>query len=381
MPRLWKRPDPRGDPQDYDQEHAVDRAKLRQFLAATQPDTCETLGLDGEGPKHARFLRRLQGEIARRGVVDVLRAGIRHGPAQVTLFYGAPTPDNAQAVERFAANIFSVTRQLRYSRANIALALDMAVFINGLPLATFELKNTLTRQTVLDAVQQCRRDRNPREPLFQFGRCAVHFAVDDHEARFCAHLKGKDSWFLPFNKGRDDDPGNPPNPHGLATDYLWRETFSKKRLTDILENYAQIVEKKDDKTGKKRREQIFPRYHQLDVVRRLLADVVENGVGKRHLIQHSAGSGKSNSIAWLAHQLVGLERDPGAGHDMARRVEGAYQGKALFDSVIVVTDRRVLDQQIRDRRSRQRLRRFEAVSEGREEDHYHHGAEVSVRAQ
>ena len=338
----------RGDPRDYDQEHAVDRAKLRQFLAATQPDTCETLGLDGEGPKRARFLRRLQGEIARRGVVDVLRAGIRHGPAQVTLFYGAPTPDNAQAVERFAANIFSVTRQLRYSRANTALALDMAVFINGLPLATFELKNTLTRQTVLDAVQQYRRDRDPREPLFQFGRCAVHFAVDDHEARFCTRLKGKGSWFLPFNKGCEDGAGNPPNPHGLATDYLWRETFAKKSLTDILENYAQIVEQKDDRTDGKRREQIFPRYHQLDVVRRLLADVAENGVGKRYLIQHSAGSGKSNSIAWLAHQLVGLERDPGARHDMAHPGEGAYQGKALFDSVIVVTDRRALDQQIRD---------------------------------
>ena len=339
-----------GDPRDYDREHAVDRAKLRQFLAATQPDLRETLGLDGEGPKHARFLRRLQGEIARRGVVDVLRAGIRHGPAQVALFHGAPTPDNAQAAERFAANIFSVTRQLRYSRAKTALALDMAVFINGLPLATFELKNMLTRQTVLDAVQQYRRDRDPREPLFQFGRCAVHFAVDDHEARFCTHLKGKGSWFLPFNKGRDDGAGNPPNPRGLATDYLWRETFSKQSLTDILENYAQIVEKKDDKTGGKRREQIFPRYHQLDVVRRLLADVAENGVGKRYLIQHSAGSGKSNSIAWLAHQLVGLERDPdaGAGRDMARPVEGAYQGKALFDSVIVVTDRRALDQQIRD---------------------------------
>ena len=338
----------RGDPRDYDREHAVDRAKLRQFLAATQPDTCETLGLDGEGPKRARFLRRLQGEIARRGVVDVLRAGIRHGPAQVTLFYGAPTPDNAQAVERFAANIFSVTRQLRYSRANTALALDMAVFINGLPLATFELKNTLTRQTALDAVQQYQRDRDPRELLFQFGRCAVHFAVDDHEARFCTRLKGKGSWFLPFNRGCKDGAGNPPNPHGLATDYLWRETFAKKSLTDILENYAQIVEKKDDRTGGKRREQIFPRYHQLDVVRRLLADVAENGVGKRYLIQHSAGSGKSNSIAWLAHQLVGLERDPGAGRDMARPGEGAYQGKALFDSVIVVTDRRALDQQIRD---------------------------------
>ncbi|NMA19906.1 MAG: type I restriction endonuclease subunit R, partial [Lentisphaerae bacterium] len=247
-------------------------------------------------------------------------------------FYGTPTPGNVKAAERFAANIFSVTRQLRYSRNETALSLDMVVFINGLPIATFELKNKLTKQTVLDAVQQYQRDRDPKELLFQFGRCVVHFAVDDHEVRFCTHLKGKESWFLPFNKGMNDGTGNPPNPHGLATDYLWKETLSKEGLTDILENYAQIVEEKDEKTGKKKRKQIFPRYHQLKVVRLLLADAAENGVGKRYLIQHSAGSGKSNSIAWLAHQLVGLK----------------HKHKTLFDSVIVVTDRRVLDKQIKD---------------------------------
>jgi len=321
-----------GDPQDYDREHAVDLAKLLQFLAATQPDSYEALGIDEEGPKRTQFLHRLQGEIARRGVVDVLRGGIKHGPAHVDLFYGTPTPGNVKAAERFAANIFSVTRQLRYSRVDPALSLDMAVFINGLPIATFELKNKLTKQTVLDAVQQYQRDRDPKELLFQFGRCVVHFAVDDHEVRFCTHLKGKGSWFLPFNKGYNDGAGNPPNPHGLATDYLWKETLSKDGLTDILENYAQVVEEKDEKTGKKRYKQIFPRYHQLKVVRMLLANAAGSGIGRRYLIQHSAGSGKSNSIAWLAHQLVGLE----------------HESKALFDSVIVVTDRRVLDKQIRD---------------------------------
>ncbi|MGI6683248.1 MAG: type I restriction endonuclease subunit R [Myxococcota bacterium] len=321
-----------GDPQDYDREHAVDLAKLLQFLAATQPDTYESLGIDEEGPKRTQFLHRLQGEIAKRGVVDVLRGGIKHGPAHVDLFYGTPTPGNVKAAERFAANIFSVTRQLRYSRNETALSLDMAVFINGLPIATFELKNKLTKQTVLDAVQQYQRDRDPKELLFQFGRCVVHFAVDDDEVRFCTHLKGKGSWFLPFDKGYNDGAGNPPNPHGLATDYLWKETLSKEGLTDILENYAQVVEEKDEKTGKKRYKQIFPRYHQLKVVRMLLADAAESGIGRRYLIQHSAGSGKSNSIAWLAHQLVGLE----------------HESKALFDSVIVVTDRRVLDKQIRD---------------------------------
>ncbi|WP_302141366.1 type I restriction endonuclease subunit R [Halomonas alkalicola] len=325
-----------GNPQDYDREHAVDLAMLRQFLVATQPEACEALGIDEEGdspnPRRTQFLHRLQGEIAKRGIVEVLRGGIKHGPFHIDLFYGTPTQGNIKAAEQFVANIFSVTRQLRYSRNETALALDMAVFINGLPIATFELKNKLTKQTVLDAVQQYQRDRDPKELLFQFGRCVAHFAVDDHEVRFCTHLKGKGSWFLPFNKGVGDGAGNPPNPAGLATDYLWKETLSKEGLTDILENYAQVVEEKNEKTGRKKHAQIFPRYHQLKVVRMLLADARETGIGRRYLIQHSAGSGKSNSIAWLAHQLVGLE----------------FEARALFDSVIVVTDRRALDKQIRD---------------------------------
>ena len=158
----------------------------------------------------------------------------------------------------------------------------------------------------------------------------MHFAVDDSEVRMCTELKGKASWFLPFNKGYNDGAGNPPNPHGLKTDYLWKEVLTPAGLTNILENYAQIVEEKDPRTGKKKRKQVWPRYHQLGVVRQALADVRAHGAGKRYLIQHSAGSGKSNSIAWLAHQLIGLKRDD----------------KEIFDSVIVVTDRRLLDDQI-----------------------------------
>jgi len=321
-----------GDAHDYDRDYAVDLARLLDFLQATQPEVVEQLGLAEDGPRRQKFLARLQGEIAKRGVVDVLRKGVNHLSAHVDLFYGAPTPGNRKAEQRFAANVFSVTRQLRYSQDQTRLALDLCLFINGLPIATFELKNRLTKQTVADAVQQYQRDRDPRELLFQFGRCVVHFAVDDQEVRFCTHLTGQDSWFLPFNKGWNDGAGNPPNPHGLKTDYLWREILTREGLSDILENYAQIVEKKDEKTGKKKREQIFPRYHQLDVVRQLLAAARQQGAGRRYLIQHSAGSGKSNSIAWLAHQLIGLEAD----------------GKAVFDSVIVVTDRLVLDRQIRD---------------------------------
>ena len=158
-------------------------------------------------------------------------------------------------------------------------------------------------------MEQYKRDRDPREKLFEFGRCVVHFAVDDSEVRMCTQLAGKASWFLPLNKGHNDGAGNPPNPLGLKTDYLWRELLTPAGLTDILENYAQIVEIKNPKTGKIKRNQVFPRYHQLGVVRLALADVRQRGVGKRYLIQHSAGSGKSNSIAWLAHQLIGVKFD------------------------------------------------------------------------
>jgi type I restriction enzyme R subunit len=320
-----------GDPKDYDREHAVDFVKLLSFLEATQPEVVEKLDLAEDDLGRQQFLHRLQGEIAKRGVIDVLRNGVKHGSASVDLFYGAPSPGNPKAAERFAANVFSVTRQLRYSKDETQLALDLCLFINGLPIATFELKNSLTKQTVGDAVQQYMRDRDPRELLFQFSRCVVHFAVDDQEVRFSTELKGTDSWFLPFNQGFNDGAGNPPNPEGLKTDYLWKETLSKQGLTDILENYAQVVEETNEK-GRKERKQIFPRYHQLRVVHRLLADTRSSGAGKRYLVQHSAGSGKSNSIAWLCHQLIGLEKDAGA----------------IFDSVIVVTDRRVLDKQIKD---------------------------------
>jgi type I restriction enzyme R subunit len=299
---------------------------------ATQPNALDSLALEVDGPTRRKFLARLQGEISQRGSIDVLRHGLKHGPHHLDLFYGTPSPGNPAANEHFAANHFNVSRQLRYSRDETQRALDLGLFINGLPVATFELKNSLTKQTVADAVKQYQLDRDPREKLFEFGRCVAHFAVDDHEARFCTHLKGKASWFLPFNKGWNDGAGTPPNPEGLKTAYLWKQILTREGLTDILENYAQVVETKDEKTGRKKAVQIWPRFHQLDVVRRLLADAAEHGTGRRYLIQQSAGSGKSNSIAWLAHQLIGLERN----------------NAPVFDSILVVTDRRILDQQIRD---------------------------------
>jgi len=237
-----------------------------------------------------------------------------------------------QATERYRDNRFSVTRQLRYSADETQLALDLCLFINGLPIATFELKNSLTKQTVSDAIEQYKRDRNSRELLFRFGRCLVHFAVDDQQVYFCTHLKDKASWFLPFNQGWNNGAGNPPNPDGLMTDYLWKRILTPEGISDIIENYALFTVRTDIRTNRKIREQIFPRYHQLDVVRKLLADAKAKGAGRRYLIQHSTGSGKSNSIAWLAHQLVGLR----------------VGGTPVFDSIIVVTDRRILDQQLKD---------------------------------
>ena len=262
----------------------------------------------------------------------MLRHGIRHGAHDLDLFYGTPSADNPEAQERFRQNRFTVTRQLRYSRDETQRALDIGLFVNGLPVFTFELKNSLTKQTVDDAVQQYQRDRNPREKLFELGRCVAHFAVDESEVQFCTRLSGKASWFLPFNRGWNDGAGNPPNASGIKADYLWREVLGRESLTNILENYAQVVESKDEKTGRRKRTQVWPRYHQLEVVRRLLADAGDHGAGGRYLIQHSAGSGKSNSIAWLAHQLIGLARD----------------GAPAFDSIIVVTDRVLLDRQISD---------------------------------
>ncbi|MYL06141.1 MAG: type I restriction endonuclease subunit R [Gemmatimonadales bacterium] len=321
-----------GNHHDYNREYCVDLVQLRAFLGATQPEVAAALRLAEDGPTRRKFLARLQGEINKRGTIDVLRNGIKHGPHDLDLFYGTPSTENVKARQRFEQNRFTVTRQLRYSRDETQRSLDIGLFINGLPVFTFELKNRLTKQTVSDAMRQYRRDRSQREPLFRLGRCVAHFAVDENEIHFCTHLKGKGSWFLPFNRGWNDGAGNPSNQHGLATDYLWRRVLARESLTNILENYAQVVASKDRKTGKKKRVQIWPRYHQLDVVRQLLAHAGEHGAGSRYLIQHSAGSGKSFSIAWLAHQMIRLEKD----------------GAPVFDSIIVVTDRRILDRQIRD---------------------------------
>lgn len=321
-----------GSNADYDQEYAFDETRLLRFLRDTQPTELAKLGVDVSDVKKRQFFNRLSSEITKRGIIDVLRNGVKVYPADLIMFYLTPTENNAKQHEMYQKNIFSVTRQLRYAPDRKKLALDLCIFINGLPVITMELKNSLTGQSTKDAVQQYKDDREPKDILFSFKRCMVHFAVDDRTIEFCTKLDKEDSWFLPFNKGYNDGAGNPPNPDGIMTDYLWKDILTKAKLSRIIENYAQVIVEEDEETKKKKVKQVFPRYHQLDVVEKLLADVRENGTGKRYLVQHSAGSGKSNSISWLAHQLIGLEKD----------------GKSIIDSVLVVTDRKILDKQIRN---------------------------------
>ena len=319
-----------GAPADFDAAYALDLGHLTTFIEETQPNAAKALSLAESPPGRHKFLARLQGEITKRGVVHLLRNGVDHLGQHIDLYYPTATDGNAKAAELFAANRFVVTRQVHHSPSNRGDAVDLVAFVNGLPVFTFELKNNITKQTVDDAVQQYQRDRDPRELLFAFGRTIAHFALDDQRVRFCTQLKGKSSWFLPFDQGFNDGAGNPPNADGVMTDYLWRRVLVPESLAGIIENYAQVVTEKNPKTGKRTAKAIFPRYHQLDVVRKLLADVAEGGAGRRYLIQHSAGSGKSNSIAWLVHQLI----------------EATHQGAVAFDSVIVVTDRVILDDQL-----------------------------------
>ena len=327
---------------EYNKAYAVDEGRLFRFLQDTQPEKLAELRILDSDLEKDRFFKQLDKKLKSDGVIELLRKGLRYKHLKLDLFYVRPSAENPNAAVLYGKNIFSVTRQLQYSKFNPLLALDVCVFLNGLPIITMELKNQLTKQNYKDAIKQYKDDRSPAEPLFSFKRCMVHFAVDDSEVWMCTELKGSKSWFLPFNMGYHDGAGNPPNPNGIKTDYLWKHILQKDTLSNIIENYAQVIEEVDEDTGAKSYKQVFPRYHQLAVVTSLLADAKRDGVGGRYLIQHSAGSGKSNSIAWLAHQLVGLKND---------------SGREIFDTVIVVTDRINLDKQIKNT-----IRQFMQVS-------------------
>jgi len=331
-----------GTSTDYNKDYAVDEVRLFSFLQNTQADKLKELRILESDLEKEKFFKQLDKKLKSDGVISLLRKGMKYKHLSLDLFYVRPSEQNPDAAALYRKNIFSVTRQLQYSKFNPRLALDVCIFLNGLPVITMELKNQLTKQNYKDAIQQYKTDRSPAELLFSFKRCIVHFAVDDSEVWMCTELKGEKSWFLPFNMGFRDGAGNPPNPVGIKTDYLWKQILQKESLASIIENYAQVIEETDEDTGEKSYKQVFPRWHQLSVVTSLLSDAKRDGVGGRYLIQHSAGSGKSNSIAWLAHQLVTLKGD---------------NGKEIFDTVIVVTDRINLDKQIKNT-----IRQFMQVS-------------------
>lgn len=337
------------DKTQYNRIDCADEELLFTFLEDTQPKEVEKLKVIHQENYKQKILYRINQKIKEQtvskhicmgGIINLLRKGITDYNVNLKLFYDKPASTlNEKDQTFYNKNIFSVARQIHYSCQN-ENSLDMVVFINGLPVITFELKNELTNQDVKDAIKQYKTNRDPKEELFRLARCMVHFAVDTDQVWMATHLKGEESIFLPFNKGYNNGTGNPPNDSGIKTDYLWKEVLTKDSLTNIIGNYVQLVEEESEKylpdgtvRKVKAKKLIFPRYHQLDVVSRLLTDAKQRGAGKRYLIQHSAGSGKSNSISWLAHQLTGL-------------FDGSNVNP-VFDSIIVVTDRRILDAQIR----------------------------------
>ena len=322
-------------PEDYDRGLCLIPTDVVDFLLATQPKVWEKLKQHHGADVKPRFLGRLSREIARRGALDVLRNGVKDSGCKFRLAYFRPASGLNEELQRLhAANLFAVARQLRYSEKG-EQSLDLALFLNGIPIFTAELKNPLNGQDVQDAIRQYREDRDPREPLFGYGRCLAHFAVDPELVFVTTHLAGPKTRFLPFNQGRFGGAGNPPVPptrSGFPTDYLWERIWARDSVLDLVRQFIHEVEAEDDrgrKTGA--RFLIFPRYQQLDCVRQLVGHARNHGSGERYLIQHSAGSGKSFTIAWLAHQLSVL-------HDRDDR--------RVFDSVVVVTDRRVLDRQL-----------------------------------
>lgn len=312
-------------PEDYDRHLCLIGADVIDFIRGTQPEAWGALRTVYRDEAEKRFLRRLASEIDKRGTLAVLRNGLKDAGAAIKLAYFAPaTSMNPDYQRLYEGNIFSVLRQLHY-KPGANLSLDLALFLNGLPVFTAELKNNFTGQNAQHAMRQYRKDRDPKAPLFKFGRCLAHFAVDPDLVYVTTHLRGDKTFFLPFNKGRYGGAGNPPAHDNFASHYLWEEIWAQDSLLNLLAQFIYIT----DKAGKK--EMIFPRYHQLDAVRRLIADAREKGAGQRYLIQHSAGSGKSYSIAWLAHQLANLH---------------SARDEKVFNTVVVITDRRVLDRQL-----------------------------------
>jgi type I restriction enzyme R subunit len=331
-----------GVPSDFDAQYALDTRFFWQFLEATQADALARLQKHNPTDWQRKILERFDRLIKKHGILYLLKKGLQVDDVTFHLRYPAPVGHCSEAIkENFTTNIFSCTRQLRYSLANPREEIDIVIFLNGIPLITMELKNAWTGQTArYHGQKQYREDRDTSQPLLQFGRCLVHMAVDTDEVYMTTKLAGKSTFFLPFNKGHNFGQGNSPSPNGHKTSYLWEEVFTKESLANIIQHFVRLDGTASTPLNK--RTLFFPRYHQLDVVRKLVKDAAVNGVGKTYLIQHSAGSGKSNSITWAAYQLI--EAYP----ETAEAANGRSMEQPLFDSVIVVTDRRLLDKQLRD---------------------------------
>lgn len=317
----------------FDRDRCLIPGDVLEFVKATQTDEWTKLKQFQGGNAEEKFLDTLDRQIKKNGAIDVLRNGLRLSGARFEqlAFYEPATDRNTEAVENYQKNIFSVIPRLRY-KPNSNLEVDLAVFLNGIPIFTAELKGDYTGQDVSDAKKQYKIDRDPRDKLFSPGRCLAHFAVDPDEVYMATELDGQNSDFLPFNKGHKEGAGNPPNPSGYRTSYFWKYLLSRDSVLDVVENFITEFRERDDRGNLKDDEfLVFPRYHQLQAVRRCIVDANENGTGERYLIQHSAGSGKTFTISWLGHQLAELHND---------------QNEPIFNSVIVISDRRVLDDQL-----------------------------------
>lgn len=328
----------KGHSKDFNKEYAIDEIRLFDFLEISQKDELEKLKRDSDYKQ--KILYQLSKMISKYGVLKILKKGISIADANFTLFYPAPLISSGDETrKKFSQNQFSVTRQLTYSTQNPSLEIDMVIFINGLPIITIELKNSAMsgygQSAKYHGINQYKKDRDPKDRLLNFARCLVHFTFDTDEAYMSTKLEKDKTIFLPFNKGDKNSAGNPSNPNGHKTAYIWEEIFSKASLADILQHFVRLDGKDTDKLES--RNLYFPRYHQLDVVRKIIDDVSQNGVGKTYLIQHSAGSGKSNSITWCAYRLI-----------EAYSAKDSMSERPIFDSVIVVTDRKILDKQLRE---------------------------------
>lgn len=329
-----------GNAKDFNARIAIDEYRFWDFLQSTQKE--ELAKLQKQPDWKLKILERLDRMIKKYGIIKLYRKGIDVDDSHFTLLYPLPLASSSKAVkDNFDSNQFSVTRQLQYNTANTKEEIDMVLFVNGLPFATMELKNHWTGQNAkVHGQNQYKFKRDTKQPLLNFGRCIVHFTVDTDEAYMTTKLDGANTFFLPFNLGNNFGKGNPPNPFGHKTAYLWNEIFTRESIANIIQHFVRFDGKETDALAK--RTLYFPRYHQLDVVRKIIADAGKKGVGQTYLIQHSAGSGKSNSITWAAYQLI--ETYPES--DSTPGSKGI--ANPLFDSVIVVTDRRLLDKQLRE---------------------------------